>query len=116
MNDNSREEGPGDEPPGLDPDLLQLFDEALAHGSSGPPIATHDEAFVDALLARLHRARRARLLARSIITAAIIVLSAFLAPYVAQATLTVMGSAALYPVGCGCAALIAWRSAGRRFN
>ena len=116
MNDISRDEGPADEPFGIDPDLLQRFDEALAHGSSGPPIDTHDEAFVGAVLARLNRARRARLLARSVFTGVIIVLGAFLAPYVAQATLTVMGSVALYPVGCGCAALIAWRSARRRFD
>jgi len=100
--------GPSDRAAGLDPDLLRLFDEAS--------VDTHDEAFVAAMLGRLQRARRARLLMRLILTAAIIVVGALVAPYVAQATLTVMGSFALYPAGCACAALIAWRSARRRFN
>lgn len=111
MNETSRDEGPA----GLDPDLVRLFDEAPAHESSGPRVETHDEAFVTAVLTRLQRARRRRLLARSIPIALIIVLGAVLAPHVAKATLTVMGSPAIYPLGCLCAALIAWRTA-LRFN
>jgi hypothetical protein len=95
---------------GLDPDLMRLFDEA-------PSVHRHDEAFVGALLVKLHRARRRRLLARLIVTTAIVVLGALLAPYVAQATLTVAGWVTLYyPAVCGCAALVAWRIAHRQFN
>jgi peptidoglycan/LPS O-acetylase OafA/YrhL len=95
---------------GLDPDLVRLFDEA-------PAVDRHDEAFVGAMLVKLHRARRRRLLARLLATSAIVVLGALLAPYVAQATLTVAGWVTLYyPVGYTCAALIAWRIARRQFN
>ena len=106
MNDDER----------LDPDLLQLFDAA-------PPV---DAAFVKATLVRLARARRARWFARLLLTATIVVSGALLAPFVAQATLTAMdwlvehlpqtGMALASPIGCVCAALIAWRIARRRFN
>lgn len=109
MNDISRDEGLPRGPSGLDPDLIRLFDAA-------PPVAEHDELFVATLLARVQRARRARLLARAASTLVIVVLGGLLAPYVAQATLTVMGSMVLYPVGCVCAALVAWRTARQRFN
>jgi hypothetical protein len=102
MNDISRD--------GLDPDLIRLFDEA-------PLADTHDEAFIATLLVKLRKAQRARLVGRSIVIAMIIALGALAAPYVAQATLTIMGSVALYPVaGCVCAALLAWRIAHRRFT
>lgn len=110
MNDISRDGGPADGPSGLDPELLQLFEQA-------PTAGTNDEAFVRAILVQVHRARRGRLLAQGLATAMIIVSGALLAPYVAQATLTIADSMTLYyPVACVCAVLIAWRIARRRFN
>jgi membrane protein DedA with SNARE-associated domain len=103
---------------GLDPDLLQLFDAV--------PAVKNDEAFVSALLVGLEKARRTRFFLRMAVTASIVVGGAVLAPYVAQGTLTTMdwlverlpetGMALASPLGCGCAALIAWRIARRRFN
>ncbi len=109
MNETSRDE----EPAGLDPDLVRLFEEARSDEFSGTRAAARDEAFVTALLTRVHRARRRRLLVRSLAVALIMVSGAALAPHVAQATLTVVGSLAFYPVMCVCAALIAWRTALR---
>jgi len=106
MNEMSPDEMPPDE--GFDPELLRLFDQASAAGAP-------DEAFVANVLVELRKARRARLVARSIVAAAIMVAGAFLAPYVARATLAVMGSIAIYPVGFVCATLLAWRTQ-RRFN
>lgn len=107
MNDISRD-GLAHGAPGLDPELLELFDQA-------PSVGTDDEAFVRTLLVKLHRARRRRLLARVLLTTLIIVLGALIAPYAAQATLTIADWVTLYyPVGCACAVLIAWRTARRR--
>lgn len=117
MNGISRE--PDDE--GLDPSLLHLFDAAAAAAD-----ATRDEAFVSTMLMRLEKARRARFIARLIVTAIIMTSAAVLAPYVARVTLNVMdwlvqslpetGMALASPIGCVCAALIAWRIARRRFS
>ena len=110
MNDISRDDGLAHGPSGLDPELLELFDQA-------PSVGTADEAFVGAMLVKLHRARRRRLLARVFLTTMIIVLGALVAPYVAQATLTIADWVTLYyPAGCACAVLIAWRIARRRFR
>jgi hypothetical protein len=110
MNDMPRDDGLAREPSGLDPELLQLFDRASS-------VSTEDEAFVRVVLVKLRRARRGGLIARLITTTAIIVAGAPLAPYVAQATLTIADWVTLYyPVGCVCAALIAWRIARRGFN
>ena len=96
---------------GLDPELLQLFDDG------SPSVNTHDEAFVAAIMPKLRRARRRRLVARLIVTTVIVVLGALLAPYAAQATLAVAGGVTLYyPVGCVCAVLVAWRTARRGLN
>jgi hypothetical protein len=105
---------------GLDPGLVRLFDAAGA-------VETHNEAaFVSELLVELEKARRARLLVRLVVTTIIVITGAILAPYVARTTLTVMewlvaslpqtGMALASPVGCVCAALIAWRIAHRRFS
>ena len=98
---------------GLDPSLIELFDAAAAVG-------TNDEAFVRATLLELAKARRTRLAVRLIVTALIVAGAAVLAPYVARVTLTALDSAMdslTSPIGCGCAALIAWRIARRRlFN
>ncbi len=110
MNDISRDGRSAQEPHGLDPELLQLFDQTSSAGAD-------DEAFIRAMLVRLHRARRRRLLARVLLTTSIIAAGAILAPYVAQATLTVADWVTLYyPVGYVCAALLAWRIARRQFN
>ena len=109
MNDTSRDDGPFREPAGLDPELLQLFDQA-------PAVTTDDEVFLSVVLVKLRRARRRRLLARLITTTATIVSGALLAPYVARTTLIVADWMMLYyPVGCACAALITWRIARGRF-
>jgi hypothetical protein len=103
----------------IDPGLLQLFDEAAS-------VETNSEAFVPATMARLEKLRRARLYWRWAVTAIIVVSGALLAPYVAEATLTSMdwlvehlpetGAALASPIGCVCAALIAWRIARHRFG
>ena len=108
MNDVSRDGRPAQGPSELDPELLQLFDESTS-------VNPHDEAFVAAMMVKLHRARRGRLLARLIATTLIIWSGALLAPYIARATLTIDGWATLYyPVAYVCAVLIAWRIARRR--
>jgi hypothetical protein len=99
-------EPPEDE--GLDPALIDLFDAAAAVGA-------HDEAFVSATLLKLEKARRTRFFVRLIVTATIVASAAVLAPYVAQVTLTAMDSL-ISPIGCACAALIAWRMARRRLS
>lgn len=110
MNHMSRDERFPSGRSGLDPELLQLFDDA-------PPVGTDDEAFVGVMLIKLRHARRRRLLTRLITTVAIIVAGALLAPYVAQATLIVAGWVTIYsPLACLCAALIAWRIARRKLN
>ena len=102
---------------GLDPDLLRLFAEAPT-----PPEGT----FVAATIAKLESARRARLIPRLAGTIVILVVAAIVAPYVAQQTLIAMdwltdrlpetGAALASPIGCVCAAVIAWRIARRQFN
>jgi len=115
MNDIS----PEGEDEGLDRNLLRLFD-------SASPAARDDEAFVSITLARLKRVQRTRLVLRLALTVIIVATGAILAPYVARATLTIMdwwleylpetGMALASPIGCVCAALIAWRIARRRFG
>ena len=108
--------GTSHEPEGLDPELTRVFDGAHT------PLA--GEAFVSATLLKLRKARRAGLARRSAVLAIVMALSACIAPYVAQATLLAAGwlsdrlpAAELVlvsPLGCVCAALIAWRLARRR--
>jgi hypothetical protein len=103
---------------GLDPELLRLFDAAVP--------APHEGAFVATTIARLERARRARLIRRFAGTAIVLIAAAIVAPYVAQLTLTATdwlldhlpqtGVALASPIGCVCAALIAWRIARRQFS
>ena len=107
--------GMSDGSEGLDPELTRMFDRAQ------PPLA--EEAFVSATLLELRKARRAWLARRSAILAIALVLGACIAPYVAQATLLAAGwlserlpaaeLALISPLGCVCAALIAWRVARR---
>jgi len=105
---------------GLDPELLCLFDEAEA-----PP---EEGIFVTATIARLEKARRTAFLGKLAATLVVMVLGAAIAPYVARTTLTAMGwlldqlsqagvgVALVFPIGCVCAALLAWRIARRRLN
>lgn len=107
--------GISDEPEGLDPELTRMFDRAPA------PLA--GDAFVHATLLQLRKARRAALARRSALVAIVMVLTAAIAPYVAQATLLAAGwlsdrlpaaeLALVSPVGYACAALLAWRIARR---
>ena len=99
---------------GLDPELIQLFD-------SGKTPAGAADAFVASVLLSMQRTRRLRLIRQIAGLAIILVCSAFLAPYVAQQTLLAAdwftnrlpatGTALLSPIGCVCAALLAWRVA-----
>lgn len=96
---------------GLDPDLAEMFDHARQ------PLA--EDVFVSSVMLRIHRARRLRLVGQASSLVAILVLGAFLAPYVARETLSVVGwlgdglpatgMMLTSPVGYVCAALLAWR-------
>jgi hypothetical protein len=102
----------GDEDDGLDPELVQLFDSAAA------PEPTAGAAFVSSLLLKMQHARRLRLVRQAAGVIIVMVVSAFLAPYVAQQTLRVAGwlaerlpatdVAVVSPILC-VLALIAWR-------
>jgi hypothetical protein len=114
--------GRTDDDEGIDPELTQLFDEANAETLA----SITGDAFVTSVLSGMQRARRLRLLRQITGLTAIMVLSAFVAPYVAQQTLVAAGwftdqlpatgTALLSPIGCVCAALIAWRIARRARN
>lgn len=100
---------------GLDPNLAQLFDEA-----DTPP---QPEAFVNATLARLARARRARMIRRGATVGVLMLAGALVAPYVASATLYSaswlserLPDTVLVLGACVCAALIAWRTASRELR
>lgn len=107
--------GPGrpDDDEGLDPELIQLFDATKAPAAGAP--------FVASVLLSMQRTRRLRLIRQIAGLAIILICSAFLAPYVAQQTLLAAdwftnqlpatGTALLSPIGCVCAALLAWRIA-----
>jgi len=102
----------------LDPELLRLFAEAPAPADAG--------AFVAATVARLEKGRRDAFLKKLTATIVIMVLAALIAPAVARMTLTAMdwlldhlpqtGVALASPIGCVCAALLAWRIARRQFS
>ena len=104
---------------GLDPELIQLFDAAKAPTAIGTPVA--GDAFVATVLWSMQRPRRLRLIRQMAGLAVILISSAFLAPYVAQQTLLLAdwftnqlpatGTALVSPIGCVCAALLAWRIA-----
>jgi len=103
---------------GLDPHLLRLFDSVPPYENEG--------AFVATTIAGLERARRAQLIRRLIGIIIIMLVAAIIAPYVARLTLAAMdwftghlpqtGVALASPIGCVCAALLAWRIARRQFN
>lgn len=118
MNDTSRK-SPDSEPAGpegLDAELTRLFDRQAR-------MALDADAFVSATLLRIERFQRARLLRRSLTLALIMALTAFLAPYIAQATLIAAdwvaerwpaaGVTFIAPVMTFCAAFVAWRLAHR---
>ena len=118
MNGNFRAPSDDDHDEGLDPDLTKLFDA----DDSPEPVAT-GTAFVSSVLLEIQRARRLRL-ARQVATVTVImVIGAFLAPYVAEQTiqaagwladrLPATGSTFVAPIGYVCASLIAWRVAVR---
>ena len=102
----------GDEDDGLDPELTQLFDSAAAPQPAG------GAAFVSSLLLKMQHTRRLRLVRQAAGVMIVMVVSAFLAPYVAKQTLRVAGWLAerlpatdvgmVSPILC-VLALIAWR-------
>ena len=101
-----------DEDDGLDPELTRLFDAAAT------PQPAAGAAFVSSLLRKMQHARRLRLVRQAAGAIILMVVSAFLAPYVAQQTLGIAGwlaerlpatdVAVVYPILC-VLALIAWR-------
>jgi hypothetical protein len=116
MNDTSRvnyNSEPDDE--GLDPAIVQLFDEA-------PGPAGRDE-FITSTMLEMQASRRARLLRRRAIVVVILVVGALIAPYAARVTLMAAswlaerlpsaGLVAFSPVAWACATLITWRIARR---
>ena len=114
MNGTSR---PNFEPDdgGLDPNLARLFDEA--HTPLQP------EPFVSATLMKLESLRRARFIRRCATVALVMIVGAFLAPYVADATLVLaswfaerLPDTVLALGSCACAALIAWRTTRRQLS
>jgi hypothetical protein len=118
---NGNVPGRPDDDEGLDPELIQLFDTAKTHAPISAPVAKTADAFVASVLSSMQRTRRLRLIRQVAGLAIILISSAFLAPYVAQQTLIVAdwftnqlpatGTALLSPIGCVCAALLAWRIA-----
>lgn len=113
---HSEPAGPEGLASGLDADLAQLFDRQ-AH------MSLDADAFVSTTLLKIQRFQRARLLRRSLTLALIMVLSAFAAPYIAQATLIAAdwvaerwpaaGVTFIAPAVSLSAALVAWRLAHR---
>jgi hypothetical protein len=127
--------GHPDDDEGLDPELIQLFDAAKMQAAASAPIAgagirapfaATDDAFVASVLSSMQRNRRLRLIRQIAGLAFILTAGAFLAPYVARQTLLaagwftnqlpVTGVALLSPLGCLCAALLAWGIARRARN
>jgi hypothetical protein len=112
MNGNSRTHSDDDHDEGLDPDLTQLFDTSIT------PEPVTGKAFVSSVMLKMQRARRVRLVRQVASVTLIMVIGAFLAPYVAQGTLLVAGwltesrqgtgTAFVAPIGYVCASLIAW--------
>jgi hypothetical protein len=111
---NGNVPGRPDDDEGLDPELIQLFDTTKTQAAA-------QDAFVASVLLSMQRTRRLRLIRQIAGLAIILIASAFLAPYVAQQTLFVAdwftnqlpatGVALVSPIGCVCAALLAWRIA-----
>jgi hypothetical protein len=104
-------------PNGLDPELLQLFESTARHEAAVPGV------FVNSLMLKIQQDRRLHLTRQAAGITAIMVGSAFLAPYVAHQTLTVTGwfadglpatgTALVSPIGLLCAALVTWGVARR---
>lgn len=104
--------GHSDEDDGLDRELTRLFDAAAT------PEPAAGAAFVSSLMRRMQHARRLHLVRQAAGTIIVMVISAFLAPYVAQQTLSVAGwlteqlpatdVTLVSSIGC-VFALIAWR-------
>ena len=99
---------------GLDPELTWLFDAA----ATAIPEPAAGAAFVSSVLLKMQRARRTRLVRQAIGVGGVMTATAFLAPFVAQQTLSVAdwlaeqlptaNVAIVSPIGC-VLALIAWR-------
>lgn len=125
MNGNFRSpsEDPDDGADGLDPELLQLFDQAATTPPSTTPGAVSTEAFTSSLLLKMQRARRLRLLGQIAGVATTLLVGAFLAPQVAQQTLLIAAwltdrqseptTTFIWPLAYMCTSLVIWRI-GRR--
>jgi hypothetical protein len=125
MNGNFRphSDGGADGADGLDPELMELFDTAATTPPSGAPDAASREEFVRSLLLKMQQARRLRLFWRISGLTTIMLVSAVLAPRVAQQTLLVAdwltdqqpgrAMSFIWLLGYMCASLFIWRVARR---
>ena len=108
---------------GLDPELMGLFDTAAATPPLGAPEAASSEEFMLSVLLKMQQARRLRLFWQISGLTTIMLVSAFLAPRVAQQTLLVAGwlterqpgpaTSIVWPLGYMCLSLFLWRLARR---
>ena len=108
---------------GLDPELMELFDTAAATPPSAAPDAASREEFVRSVLLKMQQARRLRLFWQITGLTTIMLVSAFLAPRVAQQTLLVAdwlterqtgpATSIVWPLGYMCLSLFLWRLARR---
>ena len=108
---------------GLDPELMGLFDTAAATPPLGAPEAASSEEFMLSVLLKMQQARRLRLFWQISGLTTIMLVSALLAPRVAQQTLLVAdwlterqtgpATSIVWPLGYMCLSLFLWRLARR---
>jgi hypothetical protein len=108
---------------GLDPELTELFDTAAATPPLGAPKAASSAEFVRSVLFKMQQARRLRLFWQISGLTTIMLVSAFLAPRVAQQTLLVAdwltdrqtgpATSIVWLLGYMCLSLFIWRLARR---
>jgi hypothetical protein len=108
---------------GLDPELMELFDTAAATPPLGAPQAASSAEFVRSVLLKMQQARRLRLFWQISGLTTVMLVSAFLAPRVAQQTLLVAdwltdrqtgpATSIVWLLGYMCLSLFIWRLARR---
>jgi hypothetical protein len=108
---------------GLEPELMELFDTAAATPPLGAPQAASSAEFVRSVLLKMQQARRLRLFWQISGLTTVMLVSAFLAPRVAQQTLlaadwltdrqTGPATSIVWLLGYMCLSLFIWRLARR---